>query len=164
MSTNKETILTLNLKKTADAVSSQVERIKSILKNKEDVSNDWHYRDRLSRLSGGIAAIFVGAHTEVEMKEKKDRVDDAICATRAALEEGILPGGGVALFHASSTIFGMAVGKKEERRVACEILYKALEEPFKTIVHNSGINVGHIEEKIVKSGSCLLYTSDAADE
>tara|TARA_Y100000114_G_scaffold143463_1_gene151032 strand:+ start:986 stop:2575 length:1590 start_codon:yes stop_codon:yes gene_type:complete len=152
VSTNKETILTLNLKKTADAVSSQVERIKSILKNKEDVSNDWHYKDRLSRLSGGIAAIFVGAHTEVEMKEKKDRVDDAICATRAALEEGILPGGGVALFHASSTIFGMAVGKKEERRIACEILYKALEEPFKTIVNNSGLNVDHIEEKIIKSG------------
>ena len=86
------------------------------------------------------------------MKERKDRVDDAICATRAALEEGILPGGGVALFHASATIFGMAIGKKEERRIACEILYKALEGPFKTIIQNSGATVEGIEQKVVKSG------------
>lgn len=151
VSTNKETILTLNLKKTADAVNEKIERIKAIIKNKEDISNDWHYKDRLSRLSGGIAAIFVGAHTEIEMKEKKDRVDDSICATRAALEEGILPGGGAALFHASSTIY-WGIEEKEERRAACEILWRSLREPLKTIVNNSGMPVSEIEEKVGASG------------
>ena len=153
VSTNKETILTLNLKKTADAVKAQAERVKSILKNKEDVDNDWHYKDRLSRLSGGIAAIFVGASTEIEMKEKKDRVDDAVSATKAALEEGILPGGGVALYNAVSKLNGQVLrGKTKEIRAGARILQMSLMEPMKTILLNAGVKVKKIEDQMVDSG------------
>ena len=154
VSTNKETILTLNLEKTADAVKEQAERVRAILANKEDTDNDWHYKDRLSRLAGGIAAIYVGALTEVEMKEKKDRVDDAVCATKAALEEGILPGGGTALAHAATKIFGMIMkGKTEEEKAGLSILWAALFSPIETIMTNSGVqNTDDILEVIQNCG------------
>ena len=154
VSTNKETILTLNLEKTADAVKEQAERVRSILANKEDVDNNWHYKDRLSRLAGGIAAIYVGALTEVEMKEKKDRVDDAVCATKAALEEGILPGGGAALAHAATKIFGMiSKGKTQEEQEGLSILWASLFAPIETIMKNSGVmNTDEVLEVIQSCG------------
>ena len=154
VSTNKETVLTLNLEKTANAVKEQAERVRSILSNKEDTDNDWHYKDRLSRLAGGIAAIYVGALTEVEMKEKKDRVDDAVCATKAALEEGILPGGGTALTHAATKIFGLIMkGKTEEEKAGFSILWAALFAPIETIMTNSGVdNTDDVLEVIQNCG------------
>jgi chaperonin GroEL len=153
VSTNKETIVTLNLEKTADAVKKQVERVKSILKSKEDEDNHWHYKDRLSRLSGGIAAIYVGALSEVEMKEKKDRVDDAVSATRAALEEGILPGGGSALLHATNKLLSMQLkGKTNEVKQGYHVLYKAIEEPFISILSNAGANAEKNSEIVLNSG------------
>lgn len=153
VSTNKETILTLNLKKTAAAVKEQAERVRSILKSKEDTDNNWHYKDRLSRLAGGIAVIYVGALSEVEMKEKKDRVDDAVSATRAALEEGILPGGGSALFHATSKLQSKQVkSKSKEIQKGYHILQNAIEQPFITILENAGANHTHAAFEIFKSG------------
>lgn len=153
VSTNKETILTLNLKKTADAVSEQAKRVKSMLKSKEDTENDWHYKDRLSRLSGGIAAIYVGALSEVEMKEKKDRVDDAVSATKAALEEGILPGGGSALVHATGKLLSKQLnGKTSEVKEGYKILYNAIQEPFISILNNAGVNSEKNLEIVVNSG------------
>lgn len=153
VSTNKETIVTLNLEKTADAVKKQVERVKSILKSKEDEDNHWHYKDRLSRLSGGIAAIYVGALSEVEMKEKKDRVDDAVSATRAALEEGILPGGGSALLHATNKLLSMQLkGKTNEVKQGYHVLYKAIEEPFISILSNAGADAEKNSEIVLNSG------------
>lgn len=145
VSTNKETILTLNLEKTADAVNDQAERVRSIIKNKEDQDNDWHYKDRLSRLAGGIAAIYVGALTEVEMKEKKDRVDDAVCATKAALEEGILPGGGAALLHASNKLYSRRSAiDGTDMQDGYDVVWSALDSPFETILTNAGAE--HIED------------------
>lgn len=154
VSTNKETILTLNLEKTADAVKEQAERVRSILNNKEDVDNDWHYKDRLSRLAGGIAAIYVGALTEVEMKEKKDRVDDAVCATKAALEEGILPGGGAALLHASHRLWKkMKTNSSLIRNGGYDVVWAALDAPFETILINAGVNdTDKVNEVIANSG------------
>jgi len=153
VSTNKETILTLNLKKTAAAVKEQAERVRSILKSKEDTDNNWHYKDRLSRLAGGIAVIYVGALSEVEMKEKKDRVDDAVSATRAALEEGILPGGGSALFHATSKLQSKQIkSKSKEIQKGYHILQNAIEQPFITILENAGANHTHAAFEIFKSG------------
>lgn len=158
VSTSKETILTLNLEKTADAVSSQADRVRSILSNKEDVDNDWHYKDRLSRLAGGIAAIYVGALTEVEMKEKKDRVDDAVCATKAALEEGILPGGGSALTHAATKLLKhIREAKSDDEMEGLFILYNALFSPIETIMINSGVS--DTEELISKIQECGRFTT-----
>lgn len=158
VSTNRETILTLNLEKTADAVSDQAERVRLILSNKEDTDNDWHYKDRLSRLSGGIAAIYVGALTEVEMKEKKDRVDDAVCATKAALEEGILPGGGAALAHAASKLLKyIRESKTNDEKQGFFILYNSLFSPIETIMKNSGVD--DTDKPLSKIQDCGRFTT-----
>ena len=151
VSTDKETIITLNSEKTADAVKERAEMVRNILKKKEDTSNDWHYKDRLSRLSGGIAAIHVGALTEVEMKEKKDRVEDAIFATRAALEEGIVAGGGVALYNAALDMQSRYFKEKDnEMKDACAILSAALISPIKQILNNASMSYDKFVEKMDK--------------
>jgi chaperonin GroEL len=149
VSTDKETIISLKYEKTADAVKERAEMVRGILKKKEDVSNTWHYKDRLSRLSGGIAAIHVGALTEVEMKEKKDRVEDAIFATRAALEEGIVAGGGVALYNAAMDMQTRYFKEKDnEMKEACAILSAALTSPIKQILANASMSYDEFVEKI----------------
>ena len=125
--------------------------VRNILKKKEDTSNDWHYKDRLSRLSGGIAAIHVGALTEVEMKEKKDRVEDAIFATRAALEEGIVAGGGVALYNAALDMQSRYFKEKDnEMKDACAILSAALISPIKQILNNASMSYDSFVERMDK--------------
>jgi chaperonin GroEL len=149
VSTEKETVLTLNSEKTADAVKERAEMVRNILKKKDDSSNEWHYKDRLSRLSGGIAAIHVGALTEVEMKEKKDRVEDAIFATRAALEEGIVAGGGVALYNAAMEMHNRYFKESDdEMKAACSILSAALISPIKHILENASMSYDSFVEKI----------------
>ena len=106
-------------------------------------------QERLAKLSGGVAVINVGAATEVEMKEKKERVNDAVSATKAAIEEGIVPGGGVALLRARSVLEKI---KKEldfdDERTGVDILYKALSEPVRWIVQNAGVDAGWVLRKI----------------
>lgn len=149
VSTDKETIITLKYEKTADAVKERAEMVRGILKKKEDKANIWHYKDRLSRLSGGIAAIHVGALTEVEMKEKKDRVEDAIFATRAALEEGIVAGGGVALYNAAMDMQSRYFKETDkETKEACLILATAFIAPIKQILANASMNYDAFVEKI----------------
>ena len=127
---NKNTVLTI------DAPEKELEeRIKSIQKliDKED-KNPFlkkKHQQRLAMLSGNIGIVKVGANSKVEMKEKKDRVEDAIYATKAALKEGIVPGGGVALLDAANKISAKAVGEK--------ILQEAIKAPFVTILNNAGI-------------------------
>ena len=151
VSTDRETVITLISEKTADAVKERAEMVRNILKKKEDTANDWHYKDRLSRLSGGVAAIHVGAVTEVEMKEKKDRVEDAIHATRAALEEGIVAGGGIALYNASQKVMGIfAKSKNKERKIAAYIMAKALRAPLIQILENASYSLDDFETKMDK--------------
>ena len=152
VSTDRETIITLkNSEKIASAITDRAEMVRNILKKKEDQSNDWHYKDRLSRLSGGIAAIHVGALTEVEMKEKKDRVEDAIFATRAALEEGIVAGGGVALYNAAMDVHSMYFKEKDkERKEACVILAHALTQPIQQILGNASMDYNEFVERLDK--------------
>lgn len=142
LSTDKETVITLDIKSTADAVKNRAEMVRKILEDRKDELNNWHYKDRLSRLSGGIAAIHVGASTEVEMKEKKDRVEDAIFATRAALEEGIVAGGGIAFKNAFNSLRKSINESKEysdEFVCALEILGFGMSAPFNQILHNADI-------------------------
>lgn len=150
VSTDRETIITLkNNKKIASAIIDRAKMVRGIIKKKEDTANDWHYKDRLSRLSGGIAAIHVGALTEVEMKEKKDRVEDAIFATRAALEEGIVAGGGVALYNAAMDVHTRYFKEKDlEMKEACIILSTALITPIKQILSNASMSYDDFVEKI----------------
>lgn len=140
LSTDKETVITLDMSETAAAVKGRAKMVRAILEERKDESNNWHYKDRLSRLAGGVAAIHVGALTEFEMKEKKDRVEDAIFATRAALEEGIVAGGGIALLNAANKLKRLKF-KSEEENIAIMALAFGLEAPFVNILGNADIDV-----------------------
>jgi len=129
------------------------ERIALLKRQIEESSSDYDtekLQERLARLSGGIGIIRVGAATEVEMKEKKDRVDDALHATRAAVEEGILPGGGVALIRCIPVLEKLAESLKGDERIGIEILIKALSYPLRQIAENSGEEGSVIVQKVMQ--------------
>jgi chaperonin GroEL len=107
-------------------------------------------QERLAKLAGGVAVLYVGAASEVEMKEKKDRFDDALHATRAAVEEGIVPGGGIAYIRAIEALNDFE-GENEDEKTGAAIVRKALEEPLRMIVANAGIE-GSIVVQRVKEG------------
>ena len=124
-------------------------RIKQIRAQIEETTSDYDrekLQERLAKLAGGVAVIKVGAATETAMKEKKARVEDALNATRAAVEEGIVPGGGVALLRASVTIDGLKL--EGDERVGANIVKRALEEPIRNIVENAGLEGSVIVEKV----------------
>ena len=128
-------------------------RANTIRKQIEETTSDYDrekLQERLAKLSGGVAVIKVGAATEVELKERKDRVDDAFHATRAAVQEGIVPGGGVALVRAEKALAQLDVGA--EQRVGVNIVRRAIEEPLRTIAHNAGLEGSVVIDK-VKGGS-----------
>lgn len=118
--------------------------IEDKLTDEKEADNEWHLRDRLSKLTGGVATVHVGASTEVEMKEKMDRVDDAISATRAALKMGVVPGGGATLLHIARDMrLHLQDSKFEEKENSYlqgwEVLIKSLAAPLTTILYNAGI-------------------------
>ncbi|OOG68808.1 chaperonin GroL [Sinorhizobium sp. A49] len=139
-----------------DGVGSKAEidgRVAQIRAQIEETSSDYDrekLQERLAKLAGGVAVIRVGGSTEIEVKEKKDRVDDALHATRAAVEEGILPGGGVALLRATKALDNLAFGN-DDQRVGIEIVRRAVEAPVRQIAENAGaegsIVVGKLREK-----------------
>jgi len=125
-------------------------RINQIKAQIEKTTSDYDrekLQERLAKLAGGVAVLYVGAATEVEMKEKKDRVDDALHATRAAVEEGIVPGGGVAYIRAIKSLDKIEVSNEDEK-IGVEILKKALEAPIRTIVENAGIEGSIVVQKV----------------
>ncbi|MDE3986408.1 chaperonin GroEL, partial [Glaesserella parasuis] len=116
-------------------------RVAQIRQQIEDSTSDYDkekLQERVAKLAGGVAVIKVGAATEVEMKEKKDRVDDALHATRAAVEEGIVAGGGVALVRAASKVADVVKGDNEEQNVGIRLALRAMEAPLRQIVTNAG--------------------------
>jgi chaperonin GroEL len=124
-------------------------RIKQIRAQIEETTSDYDrekLQERLAKLAGGVAVIKVGAATETAMKEKKARVEDALNATRAAVEEGIVPGGGVALLRASSAIEGLKL--EGDEKVGATIVRRACEEPIREIVQNAGLEGSVIVEKV----------------
>jgi len=104
-------------------------------------------QERLAKLAGGVAVLYVGAASEVEMKEKKDRVDDALSATRAAVEEGIVPGGGVAYIRAIESIEGVK-GDNDDETTGILIVKRAIEEPLRQIVANAGLEGSVVVQKV----------------
>ena len=130
-----------------DSIKERCEQIKAqIVATKSDYDRD-KLQERLAKLSGGVAVLYVGAASEVEMKEKKDRVDDALRATRAAIEEGIIPGGGVAYIRAIDAIDGMK-GDNADETTGVEIIKRAIEEPLRQIVANAGKEGAVVVQKV----------------
>lgn len=128
------------------------ERVATIKNQISEATSDYDkekLQERLAKLVGGVAVLYVGAGSEVEMKEKKDRVDDALCATRAAIEEGIVPGGGIAYIRAVSQIDFLSFDNDDEE-IGYKIVEKAIEEPFKQIVANTGKEEGSVILQKVK--------------
>ncbi len=126
------------------------ERVDSLRKQIEDCKSDYDkskLKERLGKLAGGVAVLYVGATTEVEMKEKKDRVEDALNATRAAVEEGYLPGGGVAYIRAVEALSGLK-GENDDETTGIHIVARAIEEPLRQIAGNAGVDGAVIIQKI----------------
>ncbi|ASQ04491.1 chaperonin GroEL [Sinorhizobium meliloti WSM1022] len=147
---DKETTTIVDGAGSKEDIGGRVAQIKAQI---EDTTSDYDrekLQERLAKLAGGVAVIRVGGSTEVEVKEKKDRVDDALHATRAAVEEGILPGGGVALLRVVSALNGLATAN-DDQRVGIEIVRRAIEAPVRQIAENAGaegsIIVGKLREK-----------------
>jgi chaperonin GroEL len=130
-----------------EGITARVNQIKSQIENTTSDYDREKLQERLAKLSGGVAVLYVGAATEVEMKEKKDRVDDALHATRAAVEEGIVPGGGVAYVRAIASIENLK-GINEDETTGIQIVKRAIEEPIRQIVINSGIEGSIVVQKI----------------
>jgi chaperonin GroEL len=135
-------------------------RISQIRAQIEETTSDYDrekLQERLAKLAGGVAVIKVGAATEVEMKEKKARVEDALHATRAAVEEGIVPGGGVALIRSSANLGSLAVS--EDERVGVRIIQKALEEPIRWIAQNAGLDGAVVLDKVRNSKGAFGFNA-----
>jgi chaperonin GroEL len=136
-----------------DSIEARVEELKTQIDESNSPYEIEKLQERLAAFIGGVAIVHVGGHTEVEMKEKKDRVDDALHATKAALEEGILPGGGIALLNASKFLTGF-IGDVDnpDQQTGYDIIIQATEKPFYQILQNAGYaekEIGDIEEKVV---------------
>jgi chaperonin GroEL len=127
----------------AEAIKGRINQIKAEVENTDSDFDREKLQERLAKLSGGVAVVKVGAATETEMKEKKHRVEDALQATRAALEEGIVPGGGVALLQASAAVSlgenGASVDGSDDERTGANIVLRALEEPLRQLAENAGL-------------------------
>jgi chaperonin GroEL len=130
-------------------------RIGQIKKQIEDTTSDYDkekLQERLAKLAGGVAVVRVGGSTEVEVKEKKDRVDDALNATRAAVEEGIVPGGGVALLKAAKALEGLK-GENADQDAGIAIVRRALQAPIRQIAENAGVEGSIVVGKVLESDS-----------
>ncbi|MDP4213743.1 MAG: chaperonin GroEL, partial [Bacteroidota bacterium] len=132
-------------------IAARVNQIKAQIEVTTSDYDKEKLQERLAKLSGGVAVLYIGAATEMEMKEKKDRVDDALHATRAAVEEGIVPGGGVAYIRAIEPLEKLKGAANEDETTGILIVKRAIEEPLRQIVHNCGIE-GSIVVQKVKEG------------
>ena len=130
-----------------DNILDRINQIKAEIKNSTSDYDKEKLQERLAKLSGGVAVLYVGAASEVEMKEKKDRVDDALCATRAAIEEGIVPGGGVTYIRAIDALEGLK-GDNADETTGIEIIKRAIEEPLRQIVANAGKEGAVVVQKV----------------
>jgi chaperonin GroEL len=147
---DKENTTVVNGAGAQEAIAARVNQIKTQMETTTSDYDKEKLQERLAKLAGGVAVIYVGAASEVEMKEKKDRVDDALHATRAAVEEGIVPGGGVALVRAIAALEDLK-GENEDETTGVEIVKRAIEEPLRQIVANAG-KEGAVVVQNVKDG------------
>ncbi|MBQ0082341.1 MAG: chaperonin GroEL [bacterium] len=140
------------------AIQDRVNQIKAQIANTKSDYDREKLQERLAKLSGGVAVLYVGAASEVEMKEKKDRVDDALSATRAAIEEGIVPGGGVAYIRAVEELKGLK-GECDDEQTGIDIIRRAIEEPLRQIAINAGKEGAVIVQKVVEGKDDFGYNA-----
>ena len=155
---NKDTTIIVNGNGDPQAIADRIAQIKAqITTTKSDYDKE-KLQERLAKLSGGVAVLYVGAASEVEMKEKKDRVDDALCATRAAIEEGIVPGGGVAYIRAIDALDKLT-GDNADEKTGIDIIKRAVEEPLRQIVANAGKEGAVVVQKVRESQGDFGYNA-----
>ncbi len=147
---NKENTTIVDGAGEKEAIAARVAQIRASIEKATSDYDREKLQERLAKLAGGVAVLYVGAATEVEMKEKKDRVDDALAATRAAVEEGIVPGGGVAYIRATAKLEGLK-GENDDQTTGIQIVKRAIEEPLRQIVANAG-GEGSVVVNKVKEG------------
>ena len=140
------------------AIADRVALIRSSIEVAKSDYEREKLQERLAKLAGGVAVLYVGAATEVEMKEKKDRVDDALAATRAAVEEGIVPGGGVAYIRATATLEGLK-GDNDDQTTGIQIVKRAIEEPLRQIVSNAGGEGSVVVNKVREGAGNFGYNA-----
>ncbi|MCS6928866.1 MAG: chaperonin GroEL [Saprospiraceae bacterium] len=141
-----------------EAIKARINQIKQQIETTTSDYDREKLQERLAKLAGGVAVLYVGAATEVEMKEKKDRVDDALHATRAAMEEGIVVGGGVALVRAISSLENLK-GSNEDENIGISIVRKALEAPIRVIAENAGIDGSIVFHKVLEGKDGFGYNA-----
>jgi len=141
-----------------DMITSRINQIKQQIETSTSDYDKEKLQERLAKLAGGVAVLYVGAATEVEMKEKKARVDDALSATRAAVEEGIVTGGGVALVRAMKSLDNLK-GANEDETIGIQIVKKALEAPLRTIAENAGVEGSVVLQEVIKSKGSIGYNA-----
>ncbi len=155
---DKDNTTIINGKGTSKDIKNRISQIRAQIEATTSDYDKEKLQERLAKLSGGVAVLFIGAPTEMEMKEKKDRVDDALAATRAAVEEGIVPGGGVALIRASSTL-DKIIGLNEDETTGIAIVRRAVEEPLRQIIANAGGEGAVIVQKVKEGKDDFGYNA-----
>ena len=155
---NKETTTIVDGAGTKEAIATRIGQLRMGIETAKSDYDREKMQERLAKLSGGVAVLFVGAATEVEMKEKKDRVDDALAATRAAVEEGFVPGGGVAYIRAVAALENLK-GDNEDQTTGIQIVKRAIEEPLRQIVANAGGEGSVVVNKIKESEGAFGYNA-----
>jgi len=155
---SKDNSTIVNGKGSKEAIADRVTQIKAqIAKTTSDYDRE-KLQERLAKLAGGVAVLYIGAPSEMEMKEKKDRVDDALSATRAAIEEGTVPGGGVAYIRALSALDNLK-GLNEEEDLGIKIVRRAIEEPLRQIVYNAGKEGAVVVQKVMEGKDDFGYNA-----
>ena len=155
---NKDNTTIVNGAGEKKQIDARVAQIRAQIENTTSDYDREKLQERLAKLAGGVAVLYIGAATEVEMKEKKDRVDDALSATRAAVEEGIITGGGVAYIRAISTLDN-AKGINEDETTGMAIVRRALEEPLRQIVENAGLDGAVVVQKVKEGKGDFGYNA-----
>ena len=155
---SKEHTVIINGAGTKEEIQRRINFIRSQMEESTSKYDTEKLQERLAKLSGGVAVLYIGAASEVEMKEKKDRVDDSLHATRAAIEEGIVPGGGVAYIRALSALEGLK-GDNEDQTTGIEIVKRAIEEPLRQIAINAGQEGAVVVEKVKNGKGAFGYNA-----
>jgi chaperonin GroEL len=155
---DKDNTTVVNGAGSADMIKNRVNQIKSQMETTTSDYDKEKLQERLAKLAGGVAVLYVGAASEVEMKEKKDRVDDALHATRAAVEEGIVAGGGVALLRAKSALAAIKPENADEA-TGIQIVSRAIESPLRTIVENAGLEGSVVVSKVAEGSGNFGYNA-----
>lgn len=155
---NKENTVIVNGAGSKEAIAERVAQIKTLIETTKSTYDKEKLQERLAKLAGGVAVLYIGAPSEVEMKEKKDRVDDALSATRAAVAEGIVPGGGVAYIRCIDSLEGLK-GDNEDETTGIEIIRRAIEEPLRQIVANAGLEGAVVVQKVKEGKGDFGYNA-----